>query len=150
MKSIITLSIAVLLAFVSFLPVTANAQNDKVAQSTQEQPMQTPPSKAPADYKYVAQPGDSYSQMARKAVQSHGIVTPLTLEPAQIIAAETSLTIAAGSPLLAKGQIVTISQASVKAAAEAAKALPPEKVALWRQYLTGVNFNTNNIGEVRT
>ncbi len=102
---------------------------------------------AASPYKYTAQPGDSYSEIARKAVQTYGFNKNVSLSNAQIVAAETFLTLEAGSPHLSVGQTVEISEASVKAAVEKAQALDQASLARWDKYTVNVDFNTNNVGE---
>lgn len=98
-------------------------------------------------YSYVAQPGDSYSLMARKAVQTYGINNEVDLNKAQIIFAETNITQAAGSPKLVVGQTVKLNEDSVKDWVNKAKDLSQEKQTAWEAYTQGVNFNTNNVGQ---
>lgn len=147
---------SVLTTLLSFLLLTAVAtavgqeeQGNKTTQPVQKQTQHVAQGASAAEYRYIAQPGDSYSKMARKAVQTYGITSKLVLGHPQILAAETNLTIAAGSPLLNLGQTVTISQAAVKVAADAAKSLSADRIELWRQYIPGVDFNTNSVGEAR-
>ncbi|MBI2285661.1 hypothetical protein HYU82_02465, partial [Candidatus Saccharibacteria bacterium] len=68
---------------------------------------------ADVTYSYVAQTGDSYTKMARKAVQTYGLKNKVNLSPAGIIFAETNLTRAAGSPQLNLGQKVEIKESTV-------------------------------------
>lgn len=99
------------------------------------------------NYEYVAQPGDSYSQMARKAVQTYGIETNTQIGAAGVVFAETNLTNLAGWPALNEGQTVTISRASVKEWFDRAANLTAEEKAGWDYYVPFINFNTNNVGE---
>ena len=99
------------------------------------------------NYVYTAQPGDSYTKMARKAIQTYGVNTKTNLSGAQIIFAETNLTIVAGSPELEIGQKVTISKATVKEWVEKAQKLTTEEKAAWQVYVPYVDFNTNDVGE---
>lgn len=98
-------------------------------------------------YHYTAQPGDSYSQMARKAVQTYGINNNTRLSLSQIIFAETKITEAAGSPLLNVGEKVTIKKDTVRSWVDQAKRLSAESKAAWDWYVPHVDFNTNNVGE---
>lgn len=113
----------------------AQANNSKQEQAKQNQ------------YSYTAQPGDAYSLLARKAVQTYGLLNKVNLTEAQIIAAETNLTNAAGAPELIIGQRVDLKPADVKAAVESAKKLSLEQQAAWLPYVASVDFNTNNVGE---
>ena len=98
-------------------------------------------------YNYLAQTGDSYSKIARKAVQTYGIVNNLKLSLAQIIAAETSLTTKAGSPELNEGQVVSFDPSQVKLAIEAARKLSTADLDSWQAYVADVDFNTNAVGQ---
>ncbi|MDQ2972925.1 MAG: hypothetical protein M3Q79_00375 [bacterium] len=104
-----------------------------------------PQSNSNESYTYTAQTADSYSKLARKAVQTYGLTDNVQLSQAQIIAAETWL--ASGKELLNQGQSVTMSKLDVKAAIERAKALTADQQALWQSYVAGVNFDTNSFGE---
>jgi hypothetical protein len=151
----VLLSVGTLLAVAAVLvqPSTATAQ----ATGTNGQPAQAPVQNrqaAPqptttsgATYQYVAQPDDSYAQMARKAVQTYGKKFRVTLSQGQILFAETNMTLQAGSPLLAQGQAVSIKESDVKSWADKARALDAASVSRWNAYLAGVNFNTDRIGE---
>lgn len=98
-------------------------------------------------YRYTAQTGDSYSVLARKAIQTYGIVNNVTLSLAQIVAAETKLTVAAGSPELSEGQSVTFEPARVKAEIDAAQKISADEARAWEAYVPTVNFNTNANGQ---
>ena len=100
-------------------------------------------------YNYVAQPGDSYSKIARKAVQTYGLKHDVKLSTAQIIFAETNLTLEAGSPALSVDEEVSVSEADVKTWVERANDLDDETEAAWAVYAQGVEFNTDNVGERR-
>lgn len=97
-------------------------------------------------YVYAAQPGDSYSVLARKAIQTYGLNNKTTLSPAQITAAEAFLTAQAGSPELNEAQQVTISIDSVKSAVDNAQKLSTNDLAAWNVYAQNVDFNTNANG----
>ena len=100
-------------------------------------------------YNYVAQPGDSYSLMARKAVQTYGIETSTNLSGAQIIFVETNLTKAANSPELNLGEKVSITRQLVSEWSEKAKSLTEVQQKMWQVYANNANFNTNSVGEAR-
>jgi hypothetical protein len=100
-------------------------------------------------YHYTAQPGDSYSLMARKAVQTYGIKTNTKLSPAQILFAENGLSADAGNIELNLGQTVDIKKSTVGSWIEKAKKLSTEQKALWAEFVPFVDFNTNNVGEKR-
>lgn len=100
-----------------------------------------------SSFSYVAQPGDSYSLMARKAVQTYGINSSVNLSGAQIIYTETNLTNEAGSPVLVLGGNVSISEDSVEKWVNSAQELTDSQQAAWQVYVAGANFNTNDVGE---
>lgn len=121
--------------------------NVKAQELVQEPSQQSSENKQAETYNYVAQPGDSYSLMARKAIQTYGVTNKVNLSKEQIIFAETNLTQTAGSPVLAKGQKVEIKQADVKNWVEKAQKLTKEQQAAWSVYAKTANFNTNNVGQ---
>lgn len=100
-------------------------------------------------YDYVAQPGDSYSLMARKAVQTYGIESSTNLSGAQIIYVETNATQAAGSPVLNLGDKVSISRQLISEWSEKAKSLTQEEQSAWQVYANNANFSTDFVGEPR-
>jgi len=118
--------------------------DDKDASKTEDKAAST------ALYNYAAQAGDSYTVLARKAVQTYGINEKVTLTPAQIVAAETQLTVDAGSIELNEGQTVAIAKSTVKAAVDAAKNLGADVLAAWEVYAPYVDFNTNAAGQAQT
>lgn len=92
---------------------------------------------------YTARMGDSYTVLARKAVQAYAHDTNTTLKPAQVIAAETHLTVDAGSPYLNYGQKVTLDKAVVAKAVANAQALTAAELAAWEVYVPYVIFDTS-------
>ncbi len=98
-------------------------------------------------YEYTAQSGDSYTLMARKATQTYGLKAEVNLSPAQIIFVETNLTQEAGSPLLDLGEEVQIVEADVIDWVEKAQDLSDSEEAAWAEYVSSVDFNTDNVGE---
>lgn len=109
----------------------------------QSQPTQIASEKkpaAPTEFTYTAQVGDSYSLLARKAIQSYANSQKVTLSPAQAVAAEAFLSESAGSPELNEGQGVTINANDVKSAVERAQKLPAEELAIWDIYAQDVVF----------
>lgn len=145
-------------------PVTTqeNAAEDST-EATTEESTETPtevtqeestsaPAEESADatvtnFEYVAQPGDSYSLMARKAVQTYGINNSVNLSGAQIIFIETNLTLAAGSPVLTLGQQVSVDSKLVADWVTKAQALTEEQQAMWQPYANNANFNTDLVGQ---
>lgn len=98
-------------------------------------------------YTYVAQAGDSYTQLARKAVQTYGLENSVDLSPAAIVYAETQITQEAGSPVLEVGQEIKLSKEAIKKHVEAAQKLSESERAAWAAYVPLVDFNTDNVGE---
>jgi hypothetical protein len=103
-----------------------------------------------AVYNYTAQAGDSYTVLARKAVQTYGANEKVQLTSAQIVAAETQLTVNAGSIELNEGQTVAIAKSAVKTAVDSAKKLGADVLAAWEVYVPSVDFNTSAAGQTQT
>jgi hypothetical protein len=149
--SIFVLALAVVFWGAATTP-NVSAQDTEAKPSTTETKIESSntenkPTTESKAYNYVAQPGDSYSVLARKATQTYGIETKTNLSEAQIIYIETNLTQDAGSPLLNQGQKVTIKESSVKAWVEKAQKLGDNEEAAWNYYVQFVNFNTNANGQ---
>lgn len=98
-------------------------------------------------YTYKAQTGDSYSEMARKAVQTYGVNNSVNLSGAQIIYAETILTNEAKAADLNIGQEVKISKDAVKKQVEAAQKLTEAQQKAWNYYIQFVDFDTDHVGQ---
>lgn len=130
--------------------VTQTQEADEAENEEQPEQEQAEDQEQGDTYSYTAQAGDSYTVLARKAVQTHGLVNDVELSQAQIIFAETRLTQAANSPELAVGQAVEINESAVEDWVKAAQELSEEQEALWQQYVPGVDFNTDNNGEAQT
>lgn len=94
---------------------------------------------------YTAKAGDSYTKMARKAVQDYDKAADSGLSRAQVVAAETFLTVGADSPYLEVGQKVNFDSATVAKAVKKAQALNANQVAAWQVYVPYVNFDTSHI-----
>ena len=120
-----------------------NVEPEEAAQSEDNQAT----SESSIVYEYVAQAGDSHTEIARKAIQTYGIVNDVNLSPAQIIYAETSLTQAADSPVLDLGQQVSIEESAVREVIEKAAELSEAAEVLWAVYVVRVDFNTDHVGE---
>lgn len=134
------LTAALVMTLSAFLAVHAPAQK-VVAHEQKNDKAKT------AVYSYTAQPGDSYTKMARKAIQTYGLTNKIDIGQAGIIYAETNLTRAAGSPELNEGQKVEIKAEDVHQWADKAKSLTDAQKAAWNYYVQFVNFNTNNVGQ---
>ena len=102
---------------------------------------------APQVYSYVAQPKDNYSVLARKAIQTYGIENKINLSGAQIVFAETRMTLEASSPELNGGQKVEIKKDTVKSWVEKAQKLTDVQVKAWNYYVQFVDFDTRDNGE---
>ncbi len=64
--------------------------------------------KPETSYSYTAQPGDSYTALARQAIASYTESRDIALSAPQVLAAEVALANAAGSPELEIGQTVAL------------------------------------------
>lgn len=98
-------------------------------------------------YSYTAQPGDTYTQLVRKAVQTYGIVNKKDIGQARIIAIETKAAEESGWQEVAVGQKVSFTEAQVKAWVDAAMKLSDADVAAWQTYVPYVDFDTRSIGQ---
>jgi len=133
-----------------FLTISVSAQEAPNQEATEVAATEITTDNAQAQsYDYIAQPGDSYSLMARKAAQTYGIETSTNLSGAQIIFVETNLTKAVKSPRLNLGEKVSISRQLVSEWSEKAKSLTETQQAAWQVYANYANFNTNAVGEAR-
>lgn len=124
-----------------------NGDNEEARESEETEEAVDDEEEANVLYEYVAQPGDSYTKMARKAAQTYGLKFDVSLTSAQIIFVETNLTQVAGSPLLELGEEVAIDEAVVGEWVEAAGELSDSEEAAWAAYAPSVDFNTDNVGE---
>jgi hypothetical protein len=141
-------SMATIVLLMLVVPATAHATGTPQTSSTKTAQTTTTNKTAPKNpYSYVAQPRDSYSKMARKAVQTYGIRNNVTLTTGRILYAETMLTQQAGSPELQQGQTITFNESTVKSWVDKAKALSNTSAAKWDRYTVNVNFNTDHVGE---
>lgn len=131
----------------SFSGGMAGAVDNKSETKEKNTTTQNSQKKTEVVYQYVAQPGDSYSEMARKAVQTYGLKYKKNTTQAGIIFAETNLTQLAGSPLLDEGQKVEFTETMVKEWFEKSQKLTDAQKAAWAVYAEGVDFNTNAVGE---
>lgn len=128
-------------------PNTAYAQDTEQAEPATTDASETDEAEEEDSYSYTAQPGDSYTKIARKAVQTYGINEGINLSGAQIIYAETQLTQAADSPFLEIGQEVEVPRSDVATWVERAQSLSEQEVSLWNVYVPLVDFNTDSVGE---
>ena len=140
--------IALILTVSVITTLTAHAAESKTDTAKSGTKAQSQASTA-ANYSYIAQSGDSYTKIVRKAVQTYGIKNKVNLSESRIVYAETNLTQEAKSPVLVKGQKVAISEATVKAWVEKAKKLSDKDATKWDAYTKNVNFDTRAVGEDR-
>lgn len=89
---------------------------------------------ASGDYAHTATTGESYSTIARGAISEYVSKNKLTLSGTQRIAAEATIVASANSPEISIGQVVTISNASIKHAVDAATKLSSAELANWQPY----------------
>lgn len=83
----------------------------------------------------TVQAGDSYTVLARTAIANYVATQKLRLNTAQLVAAESFLTVQAGTPLLNEGQQVTIASQDVATAVATALALTTDEQAAWQLYI---------------
>lgn len=149
MKSIIKAALVSAFLFVPVLAVLSVSAVSKIHAQEEQTEEQATEESVSNTYNYTAQAGDSYSLIGRKAVQTYGIIHSVNLSEAQIIAAETFLTLEAGSPVLNVSEAISIQESSVKSAIEKAQGLSDKAKSLWQKYADKADFNTDNVGEVR-
>lgn len=131
----------------TLVPATVSAHDDEDQATTSSKD-----SKKDADhitYSYMAQANDSYSVIARKAIQTYGIKNKVKLSKAKILAAETWLTQDAKSPILNLGEKVQIDETKVKEAVDKSTKLSAAAESAWNVYAVGVDFNTNAVGQAK-
>lgn len=97
---------------------------------------QTQTTTTSADYNATASPGDSYTFHARTAIAKYLQENKRTLSPEQRVAAESYVTVAAGSPSLELGQTVTITTKTIADAVSRASSLSTDEQAAWAQWAT--------------
>lgn len=127
-----------LLVYYGNKPTSTKDPEIKVAQDDKNK--SAAESKLSKQFAFTAQHGDSYTVLARKAVQDYAKASGVKLTKAHIIAAETVLAQNAGSPELAVGQKVTLKTTNVKDAVDGARALSASDLAAWETYVPYVQF----------
>ncbi len=98
------------------------------------------------NYVYKAKPGDSYSVLARKAIQTYGITENVKLSLAQIIAGETNLAKKAGFPSLNISDEIIFKKDEIKEAVDHVQKLSKAELLAWKQYVPYVDFDTRKNG----
>lgn len=126
---------------------TQGEENKDEDKSDEEKQEDKTSSDSTETYSYVAQRNDSYTKLARKAVQTYSAKNKIDLSQAQIIYAETLITQKAGSPALRQGQEVTLNESTVKSWVEKAEKLSDSAKKAWGAYTAGVDFNTDKVGQ---
>lgn len=129
----------------STAPKTTDKNDTASAQKTAEEKKKAEAAEkakqeAAKNYDYTAVSGDSYTVLARRSVMDYAKANDIKLSNAQIVAAETNLTVAAKSPLLMIGEKVSLKNASVKSAVDAATKLTKSQLAAWNVYAANVVF----------
>ncbi len=92
------------------------SQSFKEIQPTKPEPKQSVKTEKQSSVKkftFTAQPGDSYTALARDAVRQYADTYGITVTPAQVSQAAAVLAVNAGSPRLDIGQVVTIEQSDI-------------------------------------
>ena len=102
-----------------------------------------------ASYTYTAQPGDTYTQLVRKAVQTYGLQEKKNIGKARIIAIETKVASERQNPELSTGQNVSFSKTDVKKWVDEAMKLSAGDIATWNTYVPFIDFDTRAVGEAR-
>lgn len=128
--------------------VNAQEQNNQAQQKQPQEKLKTE-NKSEPTFTYTAQLDDSFTLIARKSIQTFGLINNVKLSKAQIIYAETLLTQEANSPQLMQGQKVSIKESIVKKWVEKAQKLSKKEQVAWDIYAQNANFNTDNVGESR-
>ncbi len=137
-------SLSTVFGLMAMMPATVRAHDD-----TEKTAKTSSAASKEIVYNYVAQTGDSYSKIARKAIQTYGIRNKVKMSHAKIIAAETWLTQEAGSPSIQAGQKIHVHEKEVKVVVDKAVKLSAAKEKAWAAYTAGVNFNTNAVGQAK-
>ena len=135
----LVLGLFVALPFLVHTPTVAADEGEAKPTTTSEA--------TPTSYSFTAQPDDNYTVLARKAVQIYGIENKVNLSAAQIVFAETRMTLEAGSPELNGSQKVEIKKDTVKSWVEKAQKLTDAQEKAWNYYVQFVDFDTRDNGE---
>lgn len=134
-------------------PAQDQQQTEQEAQKSETMSTSTDESKVAGEqtggYVYTAQRGDSYTKMARKAIQTYAKQHNLDVSKAGIVFAETNLTKLASSPRLEVGQEIKFAEETLKEWAEKAQSLTQAQQSSWNKYVSSVNFDTDAVGVAR-
>lgn len=122
------------------------AQPEKKMESTKKE-SKSDKMMSDTKYTYVANYGDTYIQIVRKAVQTYGILNNKDLGNARIVAIETQVAKEHGFPYINQGQKISFAESDIKAWVDKAMKMPADQIAAWQTYVPYVNFNTDHIAE---
>lgn len=145
MKQLTVLALVIAMFGATFLAQTGKVSADRDDKDNKK----TTQSKPTEAYSYTAQPGDSYTLLARKAIQTYGLENKINLSSAQIVYAETNLTKEASSPDLNTDQKLELKKDTVKAWIDKARKLSEVDKKAWNYYVQFVDFDTRDNGEVK-
>lgn len=115
-------------------PKSVAATTTKEAPAESSEKSEDKKSSAAKKYTASAKAGDSYTSLARQMISKYAADKNLKLSSAQRVAAETFLTLDAGSPELEVGQEVKVISDSLKSAVEKSQALSEAQQANWSIY----------------
>lgn len=118
------------------------------AQEAQPEPQPTEQTSAPAptQYEFIAQPGNSMSVMARRAVQLYDQKTEaVNLPEPCIVMAETNIVQNLGPRWLAVEENFKIDESLVADFAQKANNLTEEQRAAWKVYSDNAEFNLTDV-----
>jgi len=150
LMKLVILKLTVLVVIAALIsPVLINSQGVNAQNGDEEVTPSSSEQATDVTYSYVAQPGDSYTKLARKAVQTYGAKHNVNVSQAGIIFAETNLARQAGSPQLNISQKVDIKESVVKDWVDKATRLSDAQKAAWGHYIQFVNFDTSQVGEAK-
>lgn len=143
--AVVGMFVSLAVALTSGTPQVSAAEKTPKQEASREKESQD--DQSAVTYSYVANPGDTYAQFVRKAVQTYGLKHDVDLGVGRIIAIETRVSEQSGWPLLNEGQTVSFSEGLVKAWIDEAKQLSDADLAAWATYAPYIDFDTRGIGE---
>ncbi len=92
-----------------------NKDNSKEPPKTDTEPESDKTNNTPKNFEFTAQPGSSYTALARDAVRQYAALNKISLSDAQVEKSAAKLAYDAGSPYLEIGQVVVINNSDVSA-----------------------------------
>lgn len=100
------------------------------------------------NYVYTAKSGDSYTELSRSSIIKFDQENDeVELDAAQVTAAETWVTQAAGSPAINVGQQVSVSKASVEKFAKQADSLDEASIGRWKKYADASSISNTELNQ---